>query len=147
MLAIDLHTHVAPVDLRSQLRPRRQLARPRFNPPTPRSSPSRRLPSWPCTLRVWSERAHHPNRWTSIISMSLTHAMIREVYLADQVPEHVQWPDDVGEDRREDEEGHRPVHGEVGLSLAQHSAGGSAWVIGNTADVRVLCAVWMRRLW
>lgn len=67
--------------------------------------------------------------------MSPTHAMIREVYLANQVPEHVQWPDDVDEDSRENEDGHRPVHGEVGLPLAQPSAGGAAWVIRNAADV------------
>jgi hypothetical protein len=37
--------------------------------------------------------------------MSLTHAMLGDVYLADQVPEHVEWPEDVEEDRRQDEEG------------------------------------------
>lgn len=37
--------------------------------------------------------------------MSLTHATIGNVYLADQMPEHVEWPDDVDQDRRENEEG------------------------------------------
>lgn len=67
--------------------------------------------------------------------MSLTHAMIGDVYLANQMPEHVDWPGDVNQERYEDEAeectARPPIHGEVGVSLAQHFAGGATWVLRN----------------
>lgn len=82
--------------------------------------------------------------------MSLTHAMIADVYLFDQVLDHVDWPDDVNQERDDDEaeecSGLPHGRGEVGVSLAQPVAGGVAGVLRNVV-VRILCAGWMSAFW
>jgi hypothetical protein len=60
-----------------------------------------------------------------------------DVYLVDQVLEHIQWPHDVEKECHEDQEAQYPVNREVRFWLAQVGAGGSAWVLGNAvvADI------------
>ena len=73
--------------------------------------------------------------------------MIGDVYLFDQVLDHVDWPDGVDQKCDDDEHGECDarlgvVHWEVGVLLAQHFASGVAGVLRN-AVVRILCAGWM----
>lgn len=65
-------------------------------------------------------------------------------YLADQVPEHIQRPDNVHQARRQDDDDEGPADGKVSILLRQHAAGGLERVLRDEIVTDVDCAGWVR---